>query len=111
MQRRLRLHLNKDFQRVKQLGEMKRHPDMMISYMPNAKEHNRYGIITNKRLGNAVKRNRTRRLIREAIRQQHPTMKQGYDIIFIARPPIVGQPLSHFQRIIHNLSRRATLLD
>ncbi len=110
MQRRYRLHRNSDFQKLRQEGQVKRHPDAMISYRPNDLPHNRYGFITSKRLGNAVKRNRVRRLMRESVRLQHSHTIQGYDVIFIARPPIVGKPFQHVQRIVNDLLRRAGLL-
>lgn len=110
MQRRLRLHHQSDFQRLRQDASVKRHPMLMLSYLANGLPHNRYGFITSKRLGIAVCRNRVRRLLREAIRLQHSHLEQGYDCIFIARPSIVGQPFSEIQRIVYELCRRAGLV-
>ncbi len=107
MHRRYRLHRKSDFERLRQDGAVKRHPTVVFSYYVNGLSHNRYGFITAKYLGNAVKRNRVRRLLRESVRLQHPHMKQGYDVVFIARPPIVGQPFQQIQRIVYDLFRRA----
>ncbi len=50
---------------------------------------NRLGIVTGKKVGNAVKRNRARRIIREAFRLLDPVLKEKtqkrYDFIFVAR--------------------------
>ncbi len=50
---------------------------------------NRMGIVTGKKVGNAVKRNRSRRIIREAFRLLDPILKEKtnkrYDFIFVAR--------------------------
>lgn len=43
------------------------------------------GITTAKKIGNAVKRNRARRVIREAHRSLAPFVAGKYDIIFVAR--------------------------
>jgi len=109
MQRRLRLRESSDFLRLRQEGMVKRHPTLMISYSPNSLEENRYGFITAKNLGKAVKRNRVRRLMREAVRLQHPLWQQGYDVVFIARPLAVGQPFQEIQRIVNELAQRAGL--
>ena len=50
---------------------------------------NRLGIVTGKKVGNAVKRNRSRRIIREAFRLFEPILKEKtqkrYDFVFVAR--------------------------
>lgn len=110
MQRRLRLRHARDFQRLRQQGQVKRHPTMVFSYAPNDLSHNRYGFITPKRLGNAVKRNRIRRQVREAVRLLHPRLTQGYDIVLIVRLPLMGQPFHKIQRIVSELCDRAGLV-
>ncbi|MBR4305755.1 MAG: ribonuclease P protein component [Ruminiclostridium sp.] len=55
----------------------------------NKRRVNRIGIVTGKKVGNAVKRNRARRVIREAFRLIEPHLraktKKRYDFIFVAR--------------------------
>jgi len=50
---------------------------------------NRIGIVTGKKIGNAVKRSRARRVIREAFRLTEPLLREKtqkrYDFIFVAR--------------------------
>jgi ribonuclease P protein component len=110
MQRRLRLRHARDFQRLRQEGQVQRHPTMLFSYAPNDLEHNRYGFITPKRLGNAVKRNRIRRQVREALRLLHPHLQQGYDIVVIVHSSLIGKPFYKIQRILCELCERARLM-
>lgn len=110
MQRRLRLRRSEDFQRLRHEGGAKKHPYGILSYAPNDLTHNRYGFITSKRLGNAVTRNRVRRVVREAVRLLHPRLRQGYDVVFIVRPAAVAQPFAEVQRIVIDLFTRAGLL-
>ena len=54
----------------------------------NASTSSRVGLITSKKIGNAVQRNRARRLIRESLRQLANVVEPCWDIVLIARPAI-----------------------
>ncbi len=110
MQRRFRLHHSGDFARLRREGRVYRHPLMILNLAPNTLPHNRYGFITSKRLGNAVTRNRTRRLMREAVRQLHPQFQPGFDIVIVARPIMVGQPFITVLRTMDDMFSRAGLI-
>lgn len=43
------------------------------------------GITTSKKVGNAVQRNRSRRVIREAFRALAPRVRPGFDLVLVAR--------------------------
>ena len=45
----------------------------------------RVGITASRKTGNAVKRNRAKRVIRQAYRELSGEIQQGWDIIFVAR--------------------------
>jgi ribonuclease P protein component len=72
--------------------------------------HNRYGTITSKSLGKAVQRNRVRRLLREAVRVCTPIVREGYDILLIARPALVGKPFGEVTATLELLYRQAGLV-
>ncbi len=50
----------------------------------------RLGITASAKLGNAVKRNRVRRLIKEAYRLQEERFLRGFDLVVVARGRAVG---------------------
>lgn len=110
MQRWLRLQKSQHFERLRQEGFVYRHPFLLLSMAPNQLPHNRYGLVTGKPLGSAVKRNRVRRVLREVLRNLHPTIKTGYDIILIARAKIVEQPFVAVRQAVYDMLQRAALL-
>ncbi len=110
MQRRLHLRRNADFRRVRETGQSWAHPALVASLTPNGLTHNRYGIVTSRKLGNAVARNRAKRRIREAIRHWHPQIPSGYDMVFIARHPVLHCHYTELLAAVHVLLRRAGLL-
>ncbi len=111
MQQRFRLRESSDFSRLRTEGRAHSHRLMTLSMAPNGLPHNRYGFITGKTLGKAVQRNRVRRLLREATRLLHPQLQPGYDVVLIARRPLVGQPFAEVQRIVHQLAKQAGLVE
>ena len=72
---------------------------------------NRYAFIAGKRVGNAVARNRTKRLCREVIRKLHPRLTPGYDLVVIVRGEAAELPSYEMSRaILERLLTRARLL-
>ncbi|MEG0272343.1 MAG: ribonuclease P protein component [Hydrogenoanaerobacterium sp.] len=59
---------------------------LMVSYvMKNRLGYNRLGITASKKVGNAVCRNRARRIIKAAYAMTEQKLLQGYDIVLVAR--------------------------
>lgn len=50
----------------------------------------RLGITVSRRVGNAVQRNRVRRLVREAFRRDRAAWPRGFDVVVIAREAARG---------------------
>lgn len=76
---------NNDFRRVYTKGKSFV-GSLVVTYVrKNRLGITQVGITTSKKIGNAVLRNRSRRVIREAFRQLSPQVKPGYDLVFVAR--------------------------
>ena len=76
---------NRDFRRLYGKGKSFVSPVVVTYLMKNRRRQVRYGITTSKKIGKAVQRNRSRRVIREAFRLLSPRIKPGYDFVFVAR--------------------------
>ena len=75
---------NKDFRTLYYRGKSQVHPALVTYVRRNRLGYPRVGITTGKKVGCAVRRSRSRRVIREAFRPLWPLIG-GYDIVFVAR--------------------------
>ena len=60
-------------------------PSLVVYVNRNRLKKTRFGITVSKKVGNAVKRNRAKRVINAALLQSSAAFKPGYDIVFVAR--------------------------
>ncbi len=82
----LRIKASRDFARLKREGTGHQGRFLVLSVLhDDAALPFRFGLVTTRRLGPAVVRNRVRRLLREAIREQQTKIKPGVMMIVIAR--------------------------
>ncbi len=79
------LKSNSDFRRLYNRGKAVTDPALVIYYSKNRAGICRIGITTSKKIGNAVERNRSRRVIKEAFRKVCPQVMPCYDIVLVAR--------------------------
>ena len=72
---------------------------LLIYARPNDLGHPRIGLSTSRKVGNAVRRNRIRRLLREAFRHMQHDFPRGYDLVVVVRAhePLL---LADYQKIL-----------
>ena len=87
MQKFQSLNENTLFQRVYYKGKSAPKPALVVYCLKNRVGVCRVGITTSKKIGNAVERNRSRRVIRAAFQSvlKNHTINGSYDIVFVAR--------------------------
>ncbi|MCU0475641.1 MAG: ribonuclease P protein component [Anaerolineae bacterium] len=107
--RTLRLTRSEDFSRARQSGQTVRGRLLLLNVVPNQLAHNRYGIVTGKRLGSAVARNRARRVVRAALRRLHAQLRTGWDVVVVPHPPLFEQPFAEVVHALERLARQAGL--
>lgn len=82
---------------------------LVIFYKPNGYPYNRVGISTTKKLGNSVKRNRVKRIIKENYRANADKIKVGYDFIFLARVRAKDAEYEDIKKAMNYLLRKSKL--
>ena len=110
MQRRYRLRSRERFQEVRRTGKSRKDRLAILVFLRNDLPYSRFGFTASRRVGNAVQRNRAKRLLRESVRLRFKTIKPGWDMVFIARPAIVKQPFQQVDAACERLLKKAHML-
>ncbi len=108
VRRQLRLRKRRDFDTVFQEGKILGNRLLVFRSVSNQLEHNRYGFVTSKRLGNAVVRNRVRRRLREGVRAL--ATRPGSDVVISARAAAAQADFHELKSAVANLFARAGIL-
>ncbi len=85
MKKTVTIKQNHEFRRLYSKGRSAVTPSMVVYCRKSRFDHNRLGITVSTKLGCAVRRNRARRRLRELFRLAQPRMKQGFDVVIVAR--------------------------
>lgn len=109
--RTVRLHRRADFARVRQEGRTWADRLLVLGAAPNGLPCSRFGFVVGKRIGKAVRRNRTKRLMREAVRLHRPRIRPGWDLVWIARGEMAEATFSEVMQSVEGLLRQAGLLE
>lgn len=104
-----RLRRSADIQELRQKGRRYYHPLLLLFAQPNQQAHSRFAVAAGRRIGKAVKRNRAKRLAREAIRLQLPHIKAGWDCLLVWRQNPPSLTLVEVHLAIESLMRSADL--
>ena len=75
-----------EFAAVREGGIKDSRGPLAIFALPNKIGHPRLGIGIGRHCGNAVRRNRVKRLLREAFRHIQHEISEGYDLVISVRP-------------------------
>ncbi|ADI00807.1 ribonuclease P protein component [Salisediminibacterium selenitireducens] len=112
MKKEHRLRKNEDFQTVFKHGKSVANRQFVVyTFDRNDQDPSRFGLSISKKIGNAVTRNRIKRLVKEVIRHQLDHLPLGQDVVIIARKPVATMDFHDVNKSIHHVFRVAGLMN
>lgn len=110
MKRAHRLRRPDQFRRARREGRTIGGPLLLLNVVAGRRRRTRCGFVVGRQLGTAVRRNRAKRRVREAVRLALPAIAPGYDLVFVVRgPEVLSAPFPAIQQAVEQLLRRAQL--
>jgi len=89
-----------DFSAIYNKGKSLGERYIVLFYRKNDLPYSRTAFLASKKVGNAVERNRARRLMKESVRTSQVELPEGYDYIFIARNTIINRKCADVKKSI-----------
>jgi ribonuclease P protein component len=106
-----RLKLSREFRRVREEGRAVRGRLFLLGLLEvEAEPAWRLGLVTSRRVGGAVARNRVRRRLREIVRQQQHAIRPGVWLVVVARPAAAEASSAELEQEWLKLMRRGGAL-
>lgn len=111
MKNTVTLNRNGDFLRLYHRGKSYTNPALVVYFQKNRAGICRIGITVSKKLGNAVCRNRCKRVIRAAYTALEPSVRGNYDFVFVARSKTKDLKSTEIQAIMQQLLQKAGAIE
>lgn len=105
------LRNKKDFTRLYKKGRSQGSRYVVMFFIKNDLPYRRRAFLASKKVGNSVRRNRARRLMKESYRKIGENIKDGYDVLFIARNNINGAKCQDVLKSMNQVLKRAGLIS
>jgi ribonuclease P protein component len=100
-----RLTQSNEIMRVRRLGKSSAHPLVVLVALPHPEQaFCRVTVIAGKGVGGAVQRNRAKRRIRAALQELADRVQPGFDVVVVARKPVVEADYSALQAALEHLA-------
>ena len=111
MKKTVSIKENRTFRRIYGKGRSAVTPFLVLYCRRNRLGHNRLGVTVSTKLGCAVVRNRARRRLREVFRLASPGLKQGWDVVLVARARTAEAPYQRLAAAFGRACREVGLVE
>ena len=106
----VRIRRRREFIALQRQGRRRHSAHFVVIQNPASSSTSRLGVTVSKRVGNAVMRNRVKRLVREVFRHRQAELRPPTDIVVIAKPGAntltYAQAATELERILENVADR-----
>jgi len=96
--------------RVRRFGKSYAHPLLILIVQEVDHPFSRFAVSAGISIGNAVKRNRAKRLLRAALNALLEDIQPGYNGVLIARKPLTDSNCEETKEALESLFRQAELV-
>jgi ribonuclease P protein component len=111
VKRSFRLTRSTDIIRVRRSGRSYAHPLVVLYVLKSDLPDTQVGVSAGLAVGNAVKRNRAKRLLRAAMSELTPATTPGWQLLLIARSPLAAANVFQTREALSTLLKRAGILN
>lgn len=112
MKKKYRIKSEIDFKHIFKQKQSKANKQFVIYYTEkDNQEHIRVGLSVSKKLGKAVLRNQIKRKIRRAFHELDGVFKHNYDIIVIARLPVVTMNIEEIKKSLLHVMNLCQIVE
>lgn len=111
LERKSRLLADKDFARIFAKGKFAGSASVTIKVVPNTLGVSRFGFVVGTKVSKrAVERNKAKRRMREIMRKNMAFVKDGFDVVFVAKKEVLSVEFLVLERTMAQLCHKVGLL-
>ena len=112
MKKSYRIKKEKEFQKIIYHKDSYANRNFVVYILPAEENtHFRVGLSVGKKIGNAVARNKVKRLMRTSLHDLRDSIKPSYNIVLIARPKVVDLSLDEVKNNIEHVFKLANIIE
>lgn len=110
LNKELRISSSKEYNNIYQNGKKIQGRYIIVFFQKGGTKFSRFGIVTSKKIGNAVVRNRVKRRLRAIVHDNLDKICGSYNIVIVARYNISNAAYENLEQDFFKVMKKAGLL-